>query len=418
MRRSGNRYNHLFADTDLQRQLDITLHELRTTVDSIPAERFLNTAHDDLIAHLVEKFSVEQVKLHRDQMSVEATETQVDVSHDLNRWIEDRSRPFYRPGQKIVVHVPFTGEAPLLKARPSTYTTRSPIAEVTGQEIIVTYDIGDDVSRDIKPDLDATIAEIEQYLSWQATQIFAHNARLQGAADSAISERRRRLLANTQRLKNLGIPVRTRTDAPATYTIPTVRKKALPTLPVATTAPFEPEPTWAMDQYEHALNVIQQMTLVMERSPSAFSTMDEEALRQHFLVQLNGQFEGRATGETFNLKGKTDILLREGARNAFIAECKFWKGPKKFREAIDQLLGYTAWRDSKTAILVFNRGTATSTVLEGVKDACESHPNLKRVVNWSHSSGYRYIFHQNGDRNREFLMTVLVFDVPADAAAS
>src|SRR5687768_2935513 len=115
MRRSGNRYNHLFAETDLQHQLDITLHELRTTVDNIPAERFLNTAHDDLIAHLVEKFSVEQVTLQRDHMSVEATETQVDVSHDLNRWIEDRSRPFYRPGQKIVVHVPFTGEAPLLK---------------------------------------------------------------------------------------------------------------------------------------------------------------------------------------------------------------------------------------------------------------------------------------------------------------
>ena len=75
-----------------------------------------------------------------------------------------------------------------------------------------------------------------------------------------------------------------------------------------------------MDQYEHALNVIQQMTLVMERSPSAFSTMDEEALRQHFLVQLNGQFEGQVTGETFNLNGKTDILLREGSRNAFIGE--------------------------------------------------------------------------------------------------
>jgi len=418
MRRSGNRYKHLFADTDLQRQLDTTLQELCTTVDSIPAERFLNIAQDDLIAHLVEKFSVEQVKLQRDQMSVEATETQVDVSQDHNRWIEDRNRPFYRPGQKIVVHLPFTGEAPLLKARPSTYTTWSPIAEVTGQEIIFTYNIADDVTRDIKNDLDATIAEIEQYLNWQATQIFAHNAHLQGAADTAISERRRRLLANTQRLTNLGIPVRTRADAPTTYTIPTVRKKALPTLPVATAAPFEPEPTWAMDQYEHALNVIQQMTLVMERSPSAFSTMDEEALRQHFLVQLNGQFEGRATGETFNLNGKTDILLREGARNAFIAECKFWKGPKKFREAIDQLLGYTAWRDSKTAILVFNRGTATSTVLEGVKDVCESHPNLKRVVNWPHSSGYRYILHQNGDRNREFLMTVLVFDVPVDAAAS
>ena len=50
------------------------------------------------------------------------------------------------------------------------------------------------------------------------------------------------------------------------------------------------------------------MTHVMERSPSAFATADEETLRQHFLVQLNGHFEGQATGETFNAAGKTDIL--------------------------------------------------------------------------------------------------------------
>jgi hypothetical protein len=31
---------------------------------------------------------------------------------------------------------------------------------------------------------------------------------------------------------------------------------------------------------------------VMERSPSAFASMGEEDIRQHFLVQLNGQFEG------------------------------------------------------------------------------------------------------------------------------
>jgi hypothetical protein len=71
------------------------------------------------------------------------------------------------------------------------------------------------------------------------------------------------------------------------------------------------------------------MVHVMERSPSAFHHMDEEALRTHFLVQLNGHYEGQATGETFNYEGKTDILVRSGDRNIFIAECKFWGGPKK-----------------------------------------------------------------------------------------
>ena len=124
--------------------------------------------------------------------------------------------------------------------------------------------------------------------------------------------------------------------------------------------------------------------------------------------------DGKATGETFNMAGKTDILLREGDRNVFIAECKFWKGPKHYAETIDQLLGYSSWRDAKkTAILVFNRGTATSTVLDGVKERTETHPNWKRTVDWKHESGFRYVFHHPGDRNRELTVTVLVFDVPS-----
>ncbi len=155
---------------------------------------------------------------------------------------------------------------------------------------------------------------------------------------------------------------------------------------------------WAIDQYEHALKVMQDMALVMECSPEAFKFMDEEALRQHFLVQLNGQFEGRASGETFNMAGKTDIPLREGDRNVFIAGCKFWKGPKAYGEVIDQLQSYATWRDGKAAILVFNRGTDTSTVLKGIDAAKRAHKKFKRAVDWPHESGFRYILHINEDR--------------------
>jgi hypothetical protein len=74
-----------------------------------------------------------------------------------------------------------------------------------------------------------------------------------------------------------------------------VKRKAVPTLPPATTAQFKPEPVLAKELYEHILKVVQDMALVMERIPDAFKAMNEEALRQHFLVQLNGQFEGKPT---------------------------------------------------------------------------------------------------------------------------
>lgn len=44
--------------------------------------------------------------------------------------------------------------------------------------------------------------------------------------------------------------------------------------------------------------------------------------------------------------------------------------------------------------------------------SAKSHSNFKRMVNWPHESGFRYVFHANGDSNRELIVTVLVFHVP------
>ena len=60
----------------------------------------------------------------------------------------------------------------------------------------------------------------------------------------------------------------------------------------------------------------------------------------------------------------------------------------------------------------FNRGTNTSTVLNGVDASTKGHANFKRVVDWHHESGFRYVLHANGDANRELILTVLVFHVP------
>ena len=43
-----------------------------------------------------------------------------------------------------------------------------------------------------------------------------------------------------------------------------------------------------------------------------------------FWFELNGHYEGGASGETFNYEGKTDILIRVQGKNIFIAECEYW----------------------------------------------------------------------------------------------
>lgn len=402
----------LFVTHDLSHILQRTAQDLRDEVEVMEANRLLNTAPGDLRGYLFEKYKITAITLLRDQWSAASQEVKVDVRYDRMRYIDDTSRPVMVPGERIEVRVPFEGNFELFYARANTSSLNPPRAVVENRELVLRYDSPADQPRDIRPLVDSTLTDIEQHLGWQRPMIDAHNAALLASAEQAIQQRRARLLAQSQRAETLGIPIRRRADAPKTYALPIARTKAAPTLPPATTSQFQPEPVWVMEQYEQALKIMQDMALVMERSPEAFKSMDEEALRQHFLVQLNGQFEGKASGETFNMSGKTDILLREGDRNVFIAECKFWKGSKGFNQAIDQLLGYATWRDGKVVVLVFNRGTDTSTVLSGIDTTTKAHGNFKRKVKWPHDSGFRYIFHSNGDINREMTLTVLVFHVP------
>ncbi len=140
--------------------------------------------------------------------------------------------------------------------------------------------------------------------------------------------------------------------------------------------------------------------------------MDEEALRSHFLVQLNGHFEGQATGETFNYQGKTDILIRSEGKNIFVAECKFWSGAKKLAETIDQLLSYSSWRDTKVAVILFNRNKNFTNVLEQIEATVTAHPNCKRSLRRSGETRFEYLFSHRDDQNREMLLNILAFDVP------
>jgi len=407
---------YLFASRELRQVTEGIRTALSKEVDGLDANRVLNTAPADMTAYLVDKYRIDPVILRRDQMHATDSECKIDVSRDRDRMLGmDHRGPFYIDGQRIRVAIPFDGDGELFYCGAGTSTSSPPRGAIEEASVFLTWDIPHDAPRDLKSEIERAVQAIEQHLLWVSNDVSAFNGSLPQVAAAAIEDRRKRLLENQGRLANLGIPVRARPDAPTSIGAPNVRRKVVPTLPAASSAIYTPEPALGSELYDHILKVAQNMTHVMERSPSAFASMDEETLRQHFLVQLNGHFEGQATGETFNAAGKTDILLRSGDRNVFIAECKFWNGPKQYAEAIDQLLSYASWRDTKTAIFVFNRSTSTSTVLAGVRTTSEQHGNYKRTVAWPHESGFRFVFHHPGDKNRELTLTVLVFDIPKPA---
>ena len=385
---------------------------MATEIADVDADRLLNTSVDDLAKFFAEKFQIAVPELDVENLVVDQRETQIDVSRDPMRMIMDRGRPFYITGTEIEVEVPFTGEAEAFKIQPNPYTMNPPRAAVQGP--ILTFSItGTNLDADgLRREIDRTIASIQSYLLNLRGNLSGLNSQLLGEARGAIEARRSKLLASRNMVGSLGFKMKERDGAAKTFVVPEVRRKITPVMPRASAATFKPEPALSNADYEHILSVVQNMTQVMELSPSAFHAVDEEALRSHFLVQLNGHYQGQATGETFNYEGKTDILIRSEGKNIFIAECKFWTGPKKLIEAIDQLLGYNSWRDTKTAIVIFNRNRDFSKVLAAIPEAVRSHPQYKRDLPGSTESSFRYQFANRDDRNRELFLTVLAFDVP------
>jgi hypothetical protein len=241
--------------------------------------------------------------------------------------------------------------------------------------------------------------------------VLPFNTNLRGIARQQIEFRKQKFLKDRGIAASLGFPLKVRDETTQKLLIPLTRKK-LPSLPPTSTKPFQPEPELDMEHYDYILSVIASMSLVMERSPKAFQKIREEDLRWFFLVLLNGHYEGLATGETFNFEGKTDIVIKANNRNIFISECKFWKGAKSLIEAIDQLLNYVSWRDTKTALLIFSRNKQLSLVLSEICETVKTHQNFKRRLDYPSETGFRYILHHRDDANRELTLTILVFDVP------
>jgi hypothetical protein len=103
----------------------------------------------------------------------------------------------------------------------------------------------------------------------------------------------------------------------------------------------------------------------------------------------------------FNKSGKTDILLRYETSNVFIAECKFWSGPKGLLKAIDQLFAYLTWRDSKAALVLFVRNQDFTSVLESIKQTIPTHAQFIRHVLDVHESWFEYRLSFPGDPGRE-----------------
>jgi len=384
-------------------------------VDALDNEYILKASATEIEDHYVSKVIIEPLELDSENFYVENQEgIKKDVSHEFDR-MAFRGERIVVSGTRLDIAIPFTGDPILWRIRPSSFTL-SAYPEINIKNGTVTFSISfADDSADpakLKQQIDSSVKSLAGAVQNLKRDVENHNRTAPGQIKAVVERKRQKAQTATNALASLGIPFKRR-DTPPTFTVPTTRRatpaKRPPKVP---TEKYEPEPVLDMAEYEHILEIIKSMGLVIERSPSSFATLDEEAIRTHFLLQLNGHYEGNATGETFNAVGKTDILIRVENKNIFIAECKFWRGPKGFSEAIDQLLSYLSWRDSKCALLIFNKNRDSSAVRDKMHEIMESREEHRRTLFHNKDGDSLYIFVKTDDPGKEIIITTQLFDIP------
>jgi hypothetical protein len=405
----------LFSGTSSSDFFNNKRQSITNEINSKSQNELLNISVEQYAEYLNSTHTIEYPLLDDTNYTISSYEGDIPASRFPAEFaIFDRNKTIKR--DIIVFHVPYEGDISYLEYRPSTFFLSGiPAATIRHNEFLFEYiNFYNDADR-IKREFDNDIRSFKNSYDTLKADFEAYNNGLKSFILREINQRRESLLAKNNFLSSFNVPLKSNDKTPKTFTIPSpkLREKITISKPSASNSGFTPEPTLDYGNYQKILKIIDDVGRNFERLPSIYKSKEEEDLRDHILMVLDPNFEyGSATGETFNKKGKTDILLRHDSSVAFVAECKFWGGEKVFYKTIDQLLSYLTWRDSKTAVIIFVRNKEIVPILEKVKEvtplhSCYISTKGQKTENWS-----EHIFHLPSDKNKEVVLSILIFHLP------
>lgn len=399
----------LFSKYELRGTIENHRKKIREEIDAISDERLLATDIQELVDFITEKWALDFPVLGEPEVSNERVK--MEVGRYGRGYARRGDESFLVDAESFTLEVPFGGDPDLFYHRGNSINMNPPRATITGQKLLYTVTQREPKPEELNQQFDRFLSDIEHNFTWLRGDTEQFNTSIPELVSQIVEERRKRSEVALKATSGLKFKMRSR-DQAGPLSMPVRRKKVSPRLPDPKKKQPN-EPVLSDARYEDILTTLRDMSTVLERSPAAFAGMNEEALRFQFLVPLNGQFETDARGEVFNSSGKTDILISENGKNIFIAECKIWRGEEALLATIDQILGYLSWRDTKAAILLFNRNKDFSQVLGKIPTTMRSHSNFVREMDSrSSETEFRYFFKSLSDAQREITLSVLAFDVP------
>lgn len=395
-----------------QREMDA----IQTTIENETENYILNVNETDYAEHLECKHKLDVPELHFDQVNADSYEAEIPAEYFPRTFHVYDGKKYKK--EIIQFFIPCSGNINLLAYSPANIISIGGCGhfEIKGDSIVAEFINFSNNAEEINTSYQTEVKGVHSNYNYLRNQIIAFNNSLKGHIQSVFSQRKAKLLSKNNLLSSLGVPLRKKENVPTTFSIPKpqLRDKII-VKPVVHEKGFKPEPTLDNENYKKILKIINDIGKNFERMPSVYKDKGEEDLRDHILMTLDPNFEfGSASGETFNKKGKTDIQLRYDSSVVFIAECKFWSGPKNYLSTIDQLLGYLTWRDNKASVILFVKQKDFTSILSKIEAETIKHSNYLSTVGKTDENWFNYRFHINGDRNREVQVAVQVYNIPTN----
>lgn len=402
----------LFTKERLNDYLQARLKGAISAVDEVPPEE-LRFSAGAVVDRLIEEHHIALLELDFDAMT-RTPVVEAKLTETLSRTATGY-RASTRPGQRLSLIVPFTGNPLLLTCEPdTTHTGGPPHASLRDDAVIFTVEAERLSERYINDEINAMRHELTTWATWANQDVLRWTPKMRNRVSQAV-HRRKELLDHAAELSDaIEIPLAPTSETTQVH-VPIKRKRVR--IEQAPASPGKDDPRLADDIYEDVIRTISGMSRAVERLPRTAIHLGEDGFRDLLLFMLNANYAGGARGEVFNVKGKTDILLSWKDRNAFIGECKVWHGPRKLGQAVTQLLGYAGWRDTKAALIVFIKGGSPTEIIDKADSAIRAHPCFRSATHGLEPDLRRdYLMTFPSDAYRYIRMALLpvIVQVPAD----
>ena len=381
---------------------------------------------NEWVEYLYSKHMIVPVTVYEDGIVQSLVDTKVKKYNHFYGSIPYEQEYYHVDGVRIIYEIPFDGEDELFWLQPNSRVLTSfevedfnaPNRDKCGS-IIMEFEYSkselenqkDNMSAFVKNGFESRFRSIRTMIGYVNAEVNAFNNNLRKFAMQCLEERKKRASSLSFISQMLEIPLERSDTAPNISPIPLERIVRTP-VKKPDSKPLSNEYAIKDFDYENINNIILSCGTAMENTARTHAKNDEEELRDFLLATLNTHYNN-ASGETFRKAGKTDIRIEFDNKAAFVGECKVWHGTKAFEQAIQQVLSYSTWRDTKISVIVFNKENQSfNGVLEKidawVRDNAKSFKHTTANV-WD-------CIYYRVDANAEIRLNILAFDMYVDKA--